>query len=220
MGTQTAETSLQRIEKLGIKSASYLDLLAVAVAETPDQVGFREEAALALVKRFGPERLLDLSPDELAKLSGMNDFSVLRMQCLIELGRRGQRDNKSSKRTVDGFPDVAAIFQHLQDETKEHFCALYLNSKNGVLSQSTIHIGTVNMSVVGPREVFREGVRLGAASLIVVHNHPSGDPTPSPEDMQVTKKLAEVGKMLDIPLLDHVIIGNPENFSFRQKGLL
>jgi DNA repair protein RadC len=89
-----------------------------------------------------------------------------------------------------------------------------------VVSTVTVHIGTVNMSVVGPREVFREAVRENAAALVVAHNHPSGDPSPSPEDIAVTRKLVEVGEILDIPLLDHVIVGDEHYYSMREKGLL
>lgn len=220
MGVQRAESALERIEMLGIKGSTQLDLLAVAISGSPEEVAAREEIALEWAKRLGASRLLDLSPDELRKMSNLGAFEILKAQCLIELGRRAALANKSAKQTIDGLPDVESVFEDLRDAEKEHFCALYLTSKNGILARSTIHIGTVNMSVVGPREVFREGVRLGAASLIVAHNHPSGDPTPSPEDIQVTKKLAEVGKLLDIPLLDHVVVGNPDIYSFRQKGLL
>lgn len=220
MGVQRAESALERIEMLGIKGSTQLDLLAVAISGAPEEVPSREETALEWAKRLGANRLLDLSPDELRKMSSLSAFEILKVQCLIELGRRATLANKTAKQTIDGLPDVESIFEDLRDAEKEHFCALYLTSKNGILARSTIHIGTVNMSVVGPREVFREGVRLGAASLIVAHNHPSGDPTPSPEDIQVTKKLAEVGKLLDIPLLDHVVVGNPDVYSFRQKGLL
>lgn len=220
MTSSTVETALTRIERLGVKGATMLDLLAVSLSEIEEAVPMREQVALDWAKRLDNNRIFDLSPEELRRMSGMDAFQITRMQCLLEIGRRASLSNQATKASIDGFPDVEAYFADLREETQEHFCALYLTSKNGILARSTIHIGTVNMSVVGPREVFREGVRLGAASLVVVHNHPSGDPTPSPEDHQVTKKLAEVGKILDIVLLDHVIIGNPNSFSFRKKGLI
>ena len=103
---------------------------------------------------------------------------------------------------------------------QEHFVALFLNTKNQIIHQQTIFIGSLNASIVHPREVFREAVKRSAASIIVAHNHPSGDPTPSQEDIQVTKRLNESGKMIGIDLLDHIIIGDRKFISLKEKGYL
>src|SRR5262249_42746108 len=105
-------------------------------------------------------------------------------------------------------------------EKREHFYAILLDSANHVMRKALIHIGTLTMSIVGPREIFREAVREGASSIIVAHNHPSGDPTPSPEDIESTKQLVQVGKLLDIPVLDHVIIGHEGYRSLSEMGLM
>lgn len=210
---------MERVESIGVSAAPTLDLLAIATAGSPDEVQSRTQLALEWSERK-PKFFFDLTPDDLARMSNATEFEVLRMQCLMEIGRRSANVNKEPESYVSGFPDVERRFLYLRDEPKEHFCAAYLNSKNGIIAIRTVHMGTVNMSLVGAREVFREAVRVGAASLIVVHNHPSGDPSPSPEDIEVTKKLQNAGDLLDVPLLDHVIIGKPNNFSFRQRGLL
>jgi len=121
---------------------------------------------------------------------------------------------------IDSPEDVFVLLDHLRHEKREHFVAILMDSKNGVQRVAPIHIGTLTMSLVGPREVYREAIKEGASSIIVAHNHPSGDPTPSPEDVQVTKKLIEVGEMLDIPVLDHVIIGYRNFVSMKEKRLI
>jgi DNA repair protein RadC len=104
--------------------------------------------------------------------------------------------------------------------SQEHFVCLYLNTKNQVLHKQTIFIGSLNASIVHPREVFREALKRSAASIICLHNHPSGDPAPSREDIEVTKRLVECGKMIGIDVLDHLIIGENKFVSLKEKGYL
>ncbi len=104
--------------------------------------------------------------------------------------------------------------------SQEHFVCLYLNTKNQVLHKQTIFIGSLNASIVHPREVFKEAFRRSAASIICVHNHPSGDPTPSREDIEVTKRLVECGRIIGIDVLDHLIIGEKKFISLKEKGYL
>ena len=103
---------------------------------------------------------------------------------------------------------------------QEHFVCLYLNTKNQVLHKQTVFIGSLNASIVHPREVYKEALRRSAASIICIHNHPSGDPAPSREDIEVTKRLAECGKIIGIDLLDHLIIGENKFVSLKEKGYL
>lgn len=108
----------------------------------------------------------------------------------------------------------------LRDEKREHFIALLIDTKGGVLRAHTVSIGDLSSSLVHPREVFVEAIRSSAASLIVAHNHPSGDPTPSPEDTAVTRRLREAGQLIGIELLDHVVLGDARWVSLREKGLM
>jgi DNA repair protein RadC len=122
---------------------------------------------------------------------------------------------------INGMDDVIkAVKPMIADANKEFFITLFLNTKNGVLKQEVISIGSLNANIVHPREVFRTACMVSASSIIVAHNHPSGDPTPSREDIELTKKLAEAGKMIGIDVLDHVIIGHDRNYGFKDKGLL
>lgn len=115
---------------------------------------------------------------------------------------------------------VQAVKPMIADSNKEFFMALYLNTKNGVLKQEVISIGSLNANIVHPREIFKTACMISASSIIVAHNHPSGDPLPSREDIEITKKLHEAGKMMGIELLDHVIIGYDRNYGFKESGLI
>jgi DNA repair protein RadC len=115
---------------------------------------------------------------------------------------------------------VQAIKPMIADLNKEFFIALYLNTKNGILKQEIISIGSLNANVVHPREIFKTACMISASSIIVAHNHPSGDPTPSREDIEITKKLYEAGKMMGIEVLDHVIIGYDRYYGFKESGQL
>jgi DNA repair protein RadC len=115
---------------------------------------------------------------------------------------------------------VKTVKPMIADPNKEFFMALYLNTKNGVMKQEVISIGSLSANVVHPREIFKTACMVSAAFIIVAHNHPSGDPTPSREDIEITKKLYEAGKMMGIELLDHVILGYDRYYGFKESGLL
>jgi DNA repair protein RadC len=122
---------------------------------------------------------------------------------------------------INGMDDVIkAVKPMIADANKEFFVTLFLNTKNGIIRQEVISIGSLNANIVHPREVFRTACMVSASSIIVAHNHPSGDPTPSREDIELTKKLAEAGKIMGIDVLDHVIIGQDRNYGFKESGML
>lgn len=214
------EGPLERAQRFGLRSLSAGDLLSLI--GSPDSPAAQEllPRATSLLAARGINALADLSPADLAELGEHDESLVLRLLAAVELGRRTGLSNKGEKKAIGRAKEVAAHFAYLQDEAQEHFCAMFLNSKNGVIGTRTIHVGTLNMSIVGAREVFREAVRMGASSLIVVHNHPSGDPDPSPEDIECTQALVQAGKVLDIPLLDHIIIGHNRHTSLKERKLI
>ncbi len=115
---------------------------------------------------------------------------------------------------------VKAIRASIEDKAKEHFKLILLNSRNKTIGISTISIGTLTTSLVHPREVFKEALAHSAASVILAHNHPSGDPEPSEDDLKITKKLVESGKILGVEVIDHIIIGKNNHYSFREKGFI
>lgn len=216
------EGTLDRMERQGIRSLGATDLLAIVFSPNREDVSEREVGAKRWMSRRKLHAVGDLCPADFPAL-GLpieNDWTMTRILAALELGRKSGLARQGQIDTVSGPTDAIRLFEHLAHEKQEHFCAAFLNSKNGVIAQKTIHIGTLNSSLVGIREVFREAVREGAAGIIVAHNHPSGDPEPSPEDIQVTAKLNEAGKLLGVDLLDHIIIGDPNSVSLRKRGLL
>ena len=115
---------------------------------------------------------------------------------------------------------VQLVMEEMRFLQQEHFVCMFLNTKNRVIEKKCIFIGSLNSSVVHPREIFREAIRCSAAGVICVHNHPSGDPTPSQEDLEITKRLYNAGEMIGIDLIDHLIIGDQLYYSMREKGLI
>lgn len=213
MDPRPDELPLDRIRNMGLRSVGVADLLSVAL-------GIPLADCVSFVAHRNLNHLGDMSPADLKELAGLDTDEALAILSAIEVGRRSGLSGKGERRIIRTAKDVYQAFAHLADEPKEHFCALFLAANNGILATRTIHVGTINMSVVGPREVFREAIRENAAQLIVVHNHPSGDPTPSQEDIQVTEHLRKIGEMLDIPLQDHVIVGHHTFASLRTLGYL
>lgn len=215
------EAPYRRIVEGSIGIASALDLLAVGLAREAGDTHANELGARKLFERYKMVGLHNLSKADLAETAGLEDFEATRALAWLELGRRsaGVKDAEEPKR-VDSPQFARSLFAELGGQTQEQFWAAFLNTKNQLLAKRMIHQGTLNASIVGAREVFREAVRENAASVIVAHNHPSGDPEPSPEDLAVTRKLAEVGEMLDIRVLDHVIIGKNKSVSLKERGVL
>lgn len=215
------ESPVNRIKRLGVRSADAIDLLAVVRASTLEEVDQNLEPARRwLVERQRLTSLVDLSPADLRSLGDFDDFQILKAQALLELGRRAAGVADFQFLNYRGPEDVFKHLAPLMDRRQEQFWAVYLSAKMDVLATREVHRGTATSSIVGTREVFGEALRLGAVSLIVAHNHPSGDPTPSPEDIAVTRKLIEAGKLLDIELLDHVIVGHTRYQSLRDLGVL
>jgi DNA repair protein RadC len=137
------------------------------------------------------------------------------------LGKRLYQKHSEGRYTIRSPEDAATyLMTDMSSLTQEHFVVLFLNVKNEVLHKQTIFIGSLNSSIVHPREIFREAVKRSAASIICAHNHPSGNPTPSPEDIEVTKRLSEAGALMGIEVLDHVIIGDHQFISLKEKGYM
>lgn len=209
-----------RVRSTGVLAASAIDLLAIGIARDENDANATVAPARELLVRIGRlQNLAQISAQDLIDTGGLEPFDSLKVQALIELGRRVGKAGKGESQEVGAPVDVFRLLEHLRFEKREHFIAVLLDAKNQVIRVAPIHVGTLTMSLVGPRELFREAIRDGASSVIIAHNHPSGDPTPSPEDIDMTRKLVEIGRMLDIPIVDHVIIGETP-FSFNAKRLL
>lgn len=209
----------ERLIKEGSSSLSTQELLAIVL-----RTGTKNESVLQisnqLLHKFdGLRFLMNASIEEISNINGIGEAKATQLLAAFELGKRINR-LQFEDRFVIKSPDDCAKF--MMDEMRfleqEHFICLYLNTKNQIIARETIFKGSLNASIVHPREVFKEAFRRSASSIICLHNHPSGDPTPSREDIEVTKRLVECGKIIGIELLDHIIIGEHKYISLKEKG--
>ena len=199
-------------ERLKVKGADNLndaELLAILL-----QYGSKGENAVdlgnRLISEFGLERLNSLSLSELMKIKGIKLAKASKLIAAFELSKRVS-SGKICEKVVKNPSDIAKYYiSRLKDLKKEHFIAVFLDSKNKIIKDEVISIGTLNSSLVHPREVFKEAIKNSANSIILVHNHPSGSVEPSDEDYRVNKVLIETGNLVGIKVLDHLIVGDGE----------
>lgn len=166
------------------------------------------EVAEEISGKFPKKRLLSLSYGELSKVKGIGPSKACSMLAAFELTKRALEVEDNNLPVIDSIKDAVAQLQELRGAKKEHFVALYLNARNQLLHKELISVGTLCENLVHPREVFKPAIDCLAASIIVAHNHPSGDVEPSQSDIDMTKKLIHAGKILDIAVVDHLIISS------------
>lgn len=217
------ERPYEKCESRGAESLSDAELLAVLL-----RTGTRGENALELSERIlyhaGENGILSIhqfSMERLMKIKGIGRVKAIQISCISELTKRLA---KTSAQELLSFQDPDSIAKYymedLRHEKQEHMKLLMLNSKSKLLGETNISKGTVNASLITPRELFIEALQKNAVSIIIMHNHPSGDPAPSREDLLTTRRIQEAGALIGIDLLDHIIIGNNCYISFRKEGML
>ncbi|OJH17504.1 hypothetical protein BLX88_18820 [Bacillus obstructivus] len=215
------ERPRERLVKHGARSLSNQELLAILL-----RTGTKDESVIQMANRvlqaFDGLRLLkEASLEEIMKIKGIGFAKAVQILATIEIGRRIGNLTYNDRYIIRSPEDAANyVMNDMRFLSQEHFVCIYLSTKNQVIHQQTIFIGSLNASIVHPREVFKEAFRRSAASIICIHNHPSGDPGPSREDIEVTKRLVECGKIIGIEILDHLIIGDKKFVSLKEKGYL
>ena len=159
--------------------------------------------------------------EELARIKGIGPAKAAQIKAVFELGKRNSSSwDKAEKTKISSAEDVFKLFgQRLKAKKKEHFLVLLLDARNRLIRSVEISVGSLDASIVHPREVFKEAIGESASRLILVHNHPSGDPKPSEADIEITGRLAAAGKILGLEILDHIIIGNKNASSLKEEGL-
>ena len=180
------------------------------------------ETAQALLARFGSEqRLARATADELAGVAGIGPAQAARLLAALELGRRFLAESHVERPSIHSPEDAAVLLMHrVHHLDQEHMFVLILDTRNRLIGEPVqVYRGSLNSSLVRVGEILRPAVRVNAAALIVVHNHPSGDPSPSPEDVAVTRAIVKAGKLLDVDVLDHLIIGDGRFVSLKSQGL-
>ncbi len=214
------ERPRERLQKLGPQALSNAELIAILLrvgvpGENAVQVGQR------LLLKFGGIAGIHRAPfDELIHQHGIGEAKAAQIKAAIELGRRLTLESPEERPTINSPADAAGLIQYeMQALEQEHLRILLLDRRNRVLEIVDLYRGSVSSSQIRVGEVFREAVRKNASAIIVAHNHPSGDPTPSPDDVAVTRSIVQAGKMLDVDVLDHLVIGQGRWVSLKERGL-
>lgn len=211
---------LDKLKEGGATGLGPIELLAIVLANEDDDSELRLGHAKELLEQIGGIRNLSRFAESTMAGYGQSVMDSYRFQAAFELGRRSKEARLTQEPDLCNPEEVFALFSHLSDEPREQVWVALLDVKNRLILRRRLHIGTLDSSVVGSRDVFREALRVNAASFILIHNHPSGDPTPSPEDVELTKRLKSAGKQLDVDLIDHVIIGGDSFASLHRLGLM
>lgn len=215
------ERPRERLLQFGAEALSNAELLAILI-----RTGTISESAVKLADKVlaaaGDLRnLVDLTVEQLETIKGIGKAKALQLKAGIELGRRLSRSGLQDMPLIKSPKDAAdLVSDELKYLQKEHFVVLFLNTKNRVIGKETLSIGSLNASIVHPREVFRSAIQRSSASIICAHNHPSGDPAPSQEDIEVTRRLRDAGQLIGITMLDHLIIADQSFVSMKELGLV
>ncbi len=178
------------------------------------------EVAKQILNKYSKKRLLKLKYEDLIKIKGIDSAKACTILAAIELVKRALEKGEETLPIIQSTKDVIAQAVYMRDKTREHLMAIYLNARNEMIFKKPMFIGTLNANLVHPREIFQEALKQNAASVILVHNHPSGDADPSQDDLEITKRILEAGKIMGIEVLDHLIITKTHFFSFKEKGIL
>ncbi len=210
----------ERLMRVGAQAVSTAELLAIIL-----RTGVGGENVLRLAERLlstfrDLPGLAQASLAELTEVKGIGPAKAVEIKAALEIGRRLMASAPQEKLRVTSPADAAnLVMSEMMFLEQEHLRLILLDTRNGVLGTPTIYVGSLNTSVIRIGELFRAAIKANAAAFIVVHNHPSGDPAPSPEDVHVTRQIVQAGKLLDISLLDHIVIGRQRYVSLKERGL-
>lgn len=211
----------ERILKDGPEALSNIELLAILL-----RIGTKEDNVLELASKIltqvgNIKGLASYSMDDLKNIKGIGLAKAAQIKAAVEIGKRISSAPNEERPIIRSPQDVERLLmEEMRHLDREYFKAISLNTKNNVLAIETVSVGSLSSSIIHPRELFKNPIKRSAAALILVHNHPSGDPSPSKEDLDVTKRLVEVGKLLGIEVLDHIIIGDNKYISLKEKGVI
>ncbi len=219
------ERPYEKLEKYGPETLSNAELLAIVI-----RTGSMEETSVALAQRLltyggntgGIAFLHDMSVEELKRTKGIGRVKALQIKAVMELSKRVSASLINNNRvTIKSPVEVSTLLmEEMRHLKKEVFKIILLNTKNHIIKYLNVSVGSLNSSIVHPREVFSEAVKAGCSGVLLVHNHPSGDPEPSREDIETTQRLVNAGNILGIKVLDHVVIGDGKYISFKEQGLM
>lgn len=210
----------EKMQARGEEVLSETELLAIILGNGTRNVSALELANQMLVFYNGLRNIREASLEDMMKIKGVGLAKAISIKAAIELGRRTALDVKI-RDFINSPVDVSRLMmEEMRYYDREHFCGLYLDRKGGLLVKEDISVGSLSSTVVHAREVFKTAVKCSAASIILVHNHPSGDPSPSKEDIEITRRLVQAGSIMGIDVIDHLIIGQEKYCSLKEKGII
>jgi len=216
------ERPRERLVRLGPRALSNAELVAILLRTGSHGASALDVAhrVLALGREEGPLRyLVRATLEELTRVPGVGPAKAVQLKAAVELGRRITTEG-TAREPVRSPRDVSAlVMEEMRHLDREQFRIVLLDTKNHVLGVRTVSVGSLSSSIVHPREIFKEAIARSSAAIILVHNHPSGDPTPSREDVEVTRRLMEAGRLLGIEVLDHVVVGDNKYVSLKETGM-
>ena len=213
------ERPREKLISKGTENLKDTELLAILLRTGREGKNVLELARQVLME-YPKKRLLKMKYEDLIKMKGINSAKACTILASIELVKRGLEKGEETLPIIRSTKDVIAQAVYMRDKTREHLMTIYLNARNEMIFKKPMFIGTLNANLVHPREIFQEALKQNAASVILVHNHPSGDAEPSEDDLTITKRIIEAGKTMGIDVLDHVIITKNKVFSFKEKKLI
>lgn len=209
------ERPREKFKTSGFQRLSDIDLISLLIRTGSKDQSVKDLATTILLEIGSLSDLSNTSLERLSKIKGVGEVKAITLLVAMELGKRALKKTERNSLRISNAQDLYEYFyQELMPLTQEHFVAVFLNSKNEIIKSETIFIGSANKSIVHPRDIYKEAIKYSAVKLMCLHNHPSGDPTPSIEDTAFTSRLVEAGNLLQIPLLDHIIIGYNSYYSF------
>ena len=205
----------ERFLQKGADALSKSDLLAILLGSGIKGKNVRELSE-SIIKKFG-KNFLNITVDDLLEISGIGQAKALQITSAISLVKRFYADEKSNETIIKNSQDVLSLTYDLRDKKKEHLVCLYLNARNSLLKKEIVSVGLLDKTLLHPREIFYPATELNAASVILIHNHPSGDSSPSEKDNQIVEKIVQAGEIMGIPVIDFIIISENNHYSFYEK---
>jgi DNA repair protein RadC len=213
------ERPRERLMARGPENLKDEELLAILL-----RTGRQGKSVLGLARqilaKYSKKRLFKMGYQDLVKIKGISKAKAGAILAANELVKRALEIGEETLPKIKSLEDVVAQAAYMRNKTREHLMVIFLNARSEMICKKPMFIGTLNANLVSPREIFQEALKQNAASIILVHNHPSGNPDPSRADIEITKRIISAGRLMAIEVLDHVIIGKSRAFSFKAKKLI
>ncbi len=215
------ERPRERLIRLGAEALSAQELLSLIIGRGIPKKSVMNIAQELLAEFGNINAISKATIEELLQIKGIGSAKAAQIKACFELGKRQELKPYIKDFDIRSATDIAKVIKtYIKDKAKEHFKLISLNARDKIIAINTISVGTINANLVHPREVFKEAITHSAASIVLTHNHPSGNPEPSEDDLDITNRLVEAGKLLGIKVVDHVIVASNSYFSFKEKGLI